>query len=404
MTCKFLRLAVVLGLLSAIGPFAIDMYLPALPAIGRGLGADVAGVQASLMSFFLALAVSQLAYGPAADLYGRKAPLYVGLVLFIVGSIGCALAPDIHTLVVFRFIAGLGGGAVGVIPRAIVRDRYTGAEAARLMSLLMLVFSVSPILAPLAGSLLIDVAGWRSVFWATGAIGVVGLAMVAFLIEETRAAEERARTSLAGTVAAFGELLRDRHFMGLVLIGAFGISSFFLFLANSSFVMIEHYHLTPRQYSLAFSVNAVSFFAVAQLTGRLTTRYGLVRVVKGAVMGFASVLTLLPVLFALGVDHLAVLMALMFVGFGFLGLVIPTTSVLALDNHGAVAGTASALMGTVQMLVGAALMAVGGLFFDGTAFPMVMGIAGCAWITLAFTLVTLSGPQPPSSAKEATGP
>jgi MFS transporter, DHA1 family, multidrug resistance protein len=398
MTSKFFRLALVLGLLSAIGPFAIDMYLPALPAIGRGLDTDVAGVQASLMSFFLAIALGQLFYGPAADLYGRKAPLYAGLALFVAGSLGCALAPNIETLVVFRFVAGLGGAAVGVIPRAIVRDLYTGSEAARLMSLLLLVFSVSPLLAPLAGSLLIDVAGWRSVFWATGAIGVVGLAMTVSLIQETRDPAERAQSSWGGTVTAFGELLRDRHFMGLTLIGAFGMSAFFVFLANSSFVMIDHYGLTPRQYSLAFSFNALAFFAFAQFTGRLTARHGLVKVVKGAVASFAGTLTLLAVLFAAGVDHLGVLIGLMFIGFGFLGLVVPTTSVLALDDHGAVAGTASALMGTLQLLVGAALMALGGRFFDGTALPMVAGIAGCAITALAFTWGTLGAAPARSEA------
>ena len=140
----FLRLALVLGLLSAIGPFAIDMYLPSLPAIGGALQADRPPVQLSLMAFFLALGVGQVLYGPASDMVGRKRPLYAGMVLFLAGSIGCALAPDIGTLIAFRFVQGLGGCAPMVIPRAVVRDLHTGAEATRLMSLLMLVFSVSP--------------------------------------------------------------------------------------------------------------------------------------------------------------------------------------------------------------------------------------------------------------------
>lgn len=156
MKTSFFRTALVLGLLSATGPFAIDMYLPALPSIGQHLGASISQVQASLMAFFAAIAIGQVLYGPAADMLGRKPPLYFGLLLFTLASVGCALAPDIHTLVVLRFIQGLGACAGMVIPRAVVRDLHTGHEAAQLMSLLMLVFSVSPILAPLTGSLLID--------------------------------------------------------------------------------------------------------------------------------------------------------------------------------------------------------------------------------------------------------
>src|SRR5262245_18994283 len=161
MTTSILRAALILGLLSAVGPFAIDMYLPALPSIGQSLNAPIGAVHGSLMAFFIALGVGQVIYGPASDMLGRKPPLYFGLGLFAVGSVGCALAPDIHTLIAMRFVQGLGGCACTVIPRAVVRDLYTGHEALRLMSTLMLVFSVSPILAPLAGSLMIEWQGWR---------------------------------------------------------------------------------------------------------------------------------------------------------------------------------------------------------------------------------------------------
>ena len=147
-----LRLVLILGLLSAIGPFAIDMYLPALPQIGASLDAQVGAVQASLTAFFLSIGVGQLLYGPVSDMLGRKPPLYFGLTVFAVASVGCALAPNIETLVAFRFVQGLGAAACMAVPRAVVRDLHTGHAAARMMSLLMLVFSVSPILAPLAGS------------------------------------------------------------------------------------------------------------------------------------------------------------------------------------------------------------------------------------------------------------
>ncbi|MCJ0763898.1 multidrug effflux MFS transporter [Variovorax terrae] len=391
MNSHFLRTALVLGLLSAIGPFAIDMYLPALPSIGQSLGASTGAVQASLMAFFISLGIGQIVYGPVSDMVGRKAPLYFGLLLFAAGSIGCALAPDIHTLVVLRFVQGLGACAGMVVPRAVVRDLHTGHDAARLMSLLMLVFSVSPILAPLTGSLLIESLGWRSVFWAVTVAAALGLALLATSLPETRPPEQRVDSSVASALAAYGVLLRDRHFLGLVFIGAFGIASFFAYLANSSFVLIDHYGLTPRQYSLAFAANAASFIGVSQFTGRLSARFGLVPVVKVAVVGYAGVMLLLLVLNLAGVQRLDVLLALLFVGYGFLGLVVPTTAVLALEEHGTIAGTASALMGTLQFVTGALVMAIVGLFVDGSVRPMVAGIAGSALVAYALTRITLRG-------------
>src|SRR4051812_33786500 len=192
----FFKMALLLGLLSAIGPFAIDMYLPALPAIGQSLHADIGAVQMSLTAFFLSLGAGQLLYGPVSDMFGRKPPLYVGLVVFALASVGCAMATDIQTLIVLRFIQGLGAAAGMAIPRAVVRDLHTGTDAARLMSLLMLVFSVSPILAPLAGSVVIAFAGWRGVFWAVTIAAVAGLAMTVRLLDETRPASQRVESSL----------------------------------------------------------------------------------------------------------------------------------------------------------------------------------------------------------------
>ena len=398
MNSHFFKTALVLGLLSAIGPFAIDMYLPALPSIGQSLGASMNAVQASLMAFFISLGIGQIIYGPLSDMYGRKLPLYFGLALFAVSSVGCALAPDVQTLIVLRFIQGLGASAGMVIPRAVVRDLHTGHDAARLMSLLMLVFSVSPILAPLAGSVLIEWAGWRSVFWAVTVAAIAGLVLLATSLQETRPASQRVHSSVRSTLKGYGVLLRNGRFMGLVFIGAFGISSFFVYLANSSFILIDHYGLTPRQYSIAFAANAASFIGVSQFTGRLSARFGLVPVVKVAITGFAFVMTLLLVINLLGTTRLDLMLVMLFVGFGFLGLVVPTTAVLALDDHGEIAGTASALMGTLQFLTGAVVMGVVGLFVDGSARPMLAGIAGCALIALVMTWVTLGGPNHPNVA------
>lgn len=382
-------MALILGLLSAIGPFAIDMYLPALPAIGQSLGAEVGAVQWSLTAFFMALGVGQLLYGPVSDMLGRKPPLYFGLGLFTLASVGCALATDIDTLVALRFVQGLGAAAGMAIPRAVVRDLHTGTEAARLMSLLMLVFSVSPILAPLAGSALIAVTGWRGVFWAVALAATAGLALVFTTLSETRPVSERVQSSLASALRAYGLLLRDRHYLGLVFIGGCAMSGFFVYLASSPFVLINHYGLTPTQYSLAFSVNAVAFIGASQLTGALGERFGLVRVVKAAASASGAVMLVLLGYYLAGGDRLAVLIALYFIASAFMGLVIPTTSVLALEQHGAIAGTASALLGTLQMLTGAAAMGVVGLFSSGQPLPMVVGMAAGALVGVALTWLTL---------------
>lgn len=389
MTSRFFGAAIILGLLSAIGPFAIDMYLPALPSIKESLHTSVDTAQLSLMAFFVSLGVGQLVYGPLSDMFGRKLPIYFGLTVFALCSIGCALAPDIHTLIAFRFFQGLGACAGMVIPRAIVRDMHTGHDAARLMALLMLVFSVSPILAPLTGSLVIQFASWRGIFWTVTGAAVCGLILAITVLKETRPPELRVDSSVGSALRSYGVLLRDRHYLGLILIGSFGVASFFAYLANSSFILIDHYGLSETQYSMAFSINAVAFIGAAQFAGRFGAKHGLAKVVRTAVTGYAITMLALLGVVAAGFAQLPVLMAMLFVGYGFLGLVIPSTAVLALDEHGKIAGTASAMMGTMQFVVGAIVVGVIGRFFNGTALPMVAGIAGCALIAFTLAQVTL---------------
>ena len=403
MTAKLFRIALVLGLLSAVGPFAIDMYLPALPAIGQALGADGASVQMSLTAFFVALGLGQLFYGPVSDMVGRKPPLYFGLILFAVCSIGCALTSNVHVLIALRFFQGMGAAAGMVIPRAIVRDLHTGTEAAKLMSLLMLVFSVSPILAPLTGSAVIAMFSWRGVFWAVTLAALASIVMTRTVLDETRSAEERVASSFGSAMRGYGFLLRDRHFMGLVLIGSFAISGFFIYLANSPFVMIDHYGLTPTQYSLAFALNAASFIGVSQFSGRLSERFGMVPVVKFAALASATVVLALLAYYIAGGDSLAVLIVGYLGASAFMGLVIPLTSVLALEEHGEIAGTASALLGTVQMVTGAVLMAISGPYINGKPLPMVVGMFGGAIISLVLTWLTLGGKRGASAAASLQG-
>jgi MFS transporter, DHA1 family, multidrug resistance protein len=386
---RFLQLAIVLGLITAVGPFAIDMYLPALPSIGASLQATPAAVQMSLTVFFIVLGICQLVYGPLSDMFGRKAPIYAGLAIFIIGSVGCAFAPNINVLIGFRVLQSLGACAGMVVPRAVVRDLYTGHDATRLMSLLMLVVSVSPILAPLTGSLIIAAFGWRGIFLALTMAGAIAFLLAAAQLRETREIDDRANSSWASVFAGYGKLLTDADFLGLTLVGAFGVSSFFIYLASGSFVIVSHYGLTPTMFSLCFALNAASFFGFSQLTARMTAKYDLTRVIRVAVSGLANAMSIVAILFLAGVDSLALMMIFLFIGYGFLGLVLPTTAVLSLENHGAIAGTASALMGALQFVVGAAVMAVSGIFVNGAPKPMVIGIAISALIAFAIARVTL---------------
>jgi DHA1 family bicyclomycin/chloramphenicol resistance-like MFS transporter len=385
---SYLREGIILGLLSAIGPFAIDMYLPALPSIGQSLHADAATVQLSLTVFFIAVGGGQLIYGPLSDMYGRKPPLYVGLVLFCLGSLACALAPNAELFLLGRFAQGLGACGGMVIPRAVVRDLYSGVEATRLMSLLMLVFSISPLLAPLTGSFVIQFSGWRGVFWMVLGAAFIGFGILTTL-KESRPLAARAGSSILSAFHSYRRLLFDRHFMGTVLIGTCGMASFFLYLSNSPYVMIEHYHLSPRSFSLLFSVNAAPFFVAAQFNATLANRIGLKTLVRRASTGFAVAMLLLLGLFAAGVDHLILMVALLCCAYACLGMTVPTSSILALEEHGAIAGTASSLIGTLQFGLGSVVMAFSGSFANGAPLPMIAGITLCAVLCMTFARITL---------------
>lgn len=387
----FLRNALILGLLTAIGPFAIDMYLPSLPSIGASLHADPDQVLMSMTAFFASFALSQLVYGPASDMFGRKTPLYFGIGLFAAASVGCALSTSIEMLVAFRLVQGFGGAAGMVIARAIVRDLHSGVEEAKLLSLLMLVFSVSPLCAPLFGSFVVEVASWRAVFWLVTALALLGMVMVTVSIRETRPAALRKESSLAGVWDATKVLMVDTHFMGLTFIGSFSIAGFFVFLANSSFILMGHYHLSTAEYSLAFSGNAAAFFIASQFTGYLGGKFGLHALVRPAMFGYGGAIALLFIAMMMGIDNLILLGALFFISNAFLGLVLPVTSVLALANHGPIAGTASSLMGTLQLVVGSIVMGLSSRIADGTPKPMVIGICICGAFAFTLALFTLSG-------------
>ncbi|MBB4010430.1 multidrug effflux MFS transporter [Allorhizobium taibaishanense] len=389
MKSSTLYYALILGFLSAVGVSALDIYLPSLPSIAKDFHTDGSTMQLSLTSYFVAMAIAQIVYGSMSDMFGRRPPLIAGMTIYVIGAVGCALAPSVHALIAFRFIQGLGAGAGAVIARAIVRDLHTGPEAARLMSLLMLVFSISPLLAPLAGSFIVSVATWRDIFWVLTAFGLLGVFLVTFVLNETRTREKRLESSLSGAFRNYGHLLTDTYFMGIVGIAAFGMSSYMVYVSNSSFVIIEHFQLSPSAYGVMFALNAIPFFVFSQMNARLAKRYGLRRVVRTAALLYASMMVMLLGTRLAGIDNFVVMTVLLLAGYGFLGLVVPSSAVLALEAHGRIAGTASALMGTLQFVAASAVTAVVSLFFDGTSLPMIAGIGLCSIMVVLFSLVTL---------------
>jgi DHA1 family bicyclomycin/chloramphenicol resistance-like MFS transporter len=395
---RFFGLAVVLGLISAIGPFAIDMYLPALTSIGATLHASQASVQMTLNIYFIVVGACQLIYGPLSDMFGRKRPIYVGLVLFIIGSIGCAFSTNVEMLIAFRGLQAFGACAGTSLPRAIVRDLHTGVAATKLMSMLMLVFSISPILAPLVGSVIIDHFTWRGVFWAVTLAAGIALLLAIFALKETRPAESRVGSSWKGSFVSYGGLLKDRHYLGLVFTGTFGISCFFVYLSNASFIIQDHFHLSARAFAICFAINAIGFFGAAQFNGYLAQRFGQAKVVKAATSGVAAVMVTLFGLTLAGVDSLPVMVAFLFVAYGFLGLVVPNSAVLAMEKHGPIAGSAAALMGAIQMMTGAVIMAVVSHFADATPLPMITGITVCALTSFTIGQLSLRKPRKVSAA------
>ncbi|MEM9634398.1 MAG: multidrug effflux MFS transporter [Pseudomonadota bacterium] len=397
MQIGFVRSAIVLGLLAVVGPFAIDLYLPATPQIVRDLQTDDAGAHLTFTVYFIAFGVAQLVYGPIADSVGRKPPIFIGLAVFIAGSAICAMADDVTALTWGRFVQAVGAAAPMVIVRAVVRDLHTGTAATRLMALVMLVISISPLLAPLTGSFIISFGSWRLIFGALGLIALLAMILTALQLPETLPRDMRSRIDATALIRSTIFLLRDGKFMGLTLIGGFSLASFFVFIASAPMVYMTTYELTPTGFSLVFAANAVGFFAASQFAAGLGQKFGMGRVAFWAVFGFAAATSSLFMLVWLGFDDLPVLMSLFFVGNTCLGLVIAPTMVMALEEHGEHAGMASSLGGTLQMVAGGLMILICSPFFDRTPLPLVGAVATCALTAFVIALLTLR-PEPQGNA------
>ncbi len=398
MSGSLARPALILGLLSTIGPFAIDMYLPAMPVIGTDLGATPQGMQTTITAYFAAFGLAQMIYGPWADQAGRKIPLYAGIGMFVLGTVLSMYAHSGLELSAGRFVQGLGGAALGVVPRAIVRDMFTGPEATRMMAAIMLVFSVSPMLAPLAGSALLAITGWRGIFGALLVAAVLSLALLAFAQPETLAKDNRRPFNLGTLLRGCAELFVDKGFLLLTFIGAFGFGSFFIFLAAGSYAYQQGFGLSSTQFSLAFAANAMAFIGGTQRANKAAVRFGVLPTLKSASTGFAISASGLFAIALLGDISLWVVIVGLAAGNACLGLIVPTTMVMALDDQGEKAGLASSLGGTLQMLTGGLMVVVLGPILGADPLPMIGGIAFAAVVTPVLTLLV---PTPQATERTA---
>ncbi|MFD2263678.1 Bcr/CflA family multidrug efflux MFS transporter [Lacibacterium aquatile] len=364
--------AALLGILSAFGAISIDMYLPALPGMQRELATDAAAIQWTLNGFFLGFGLSQLVYGPLADRFGRKAPLFVGCLLYIAGSIGCALATDVFWLAIFRLLQGIGGAAGSVISRAIVRDVYDRDHAAKMFSMLMLLMGAAPMFAPSVGGLLLEVAGWRAIFWTLAGFGVIALLLSTFLLRETLPTERRDRRPPGQLARAYASLLTDSRFIGYAGTGAMIFGGLFVYISGTPAVFIDHFGLSPRAFAVLFGCNVVGMMIMSTINSRFVTRFGVDRMLSTGLwicICAAAALVLFAGTGTGGIYGVVIPLFLLLASFGLIG---GNTGAGALQHFPHMAGAASALAGVMPFILGSIAGTVLGLLSDGTPRPMAL--------------------------------
>lgn len=382
-----LRLLLILGALSAFGPLAIDFYLPSFPALAHAFATDVEHVQLSLASYFAGLAIGQLVYGPMADRFGRRKPLLLGVALFSLASLACALAPSLEWLIAARFVQALGGCAGMVVSRAVVRDLCDPISSAKVFSQLMLVMGLAPILAPLAGGLLLSNLGWPSIFICLTLFSLACLVAVAIWLPETLA-HDAPLAPLRGALGEYKRLFADLPFMGYALTGGCAIAGMFAYIAGSPFVFIELYGIPAEHYGWLFGSNALGFVLVAQLNAWLVARQGPAYWL-GKTVWFYLACGLALLLVALSKPTaLWPLLIPLFGCIASLGILLPNASACAMAGQGQHAGSASALLGSVQFVIAASAAALVGVLHDGSAWPIAVVIFSCGVLAVGFSLLT----------------
>lgn len=367
-----------LGLLSAMGAFSIDMYLPGFPDIARDLHTTIAHITLSITSFFIGISIGQMIYGPLLDKYGRKKPLYIGLAVYLLTSVACAYAPTANALIGIRFLQALGSCAGMVASRALVRDIFPVEENAKIFSLLMLVLALSPIVAPTLGGYMTSLFGWQSIFFVLASIAAVTLLLVYFKLPEGRKPETSLSLLPRPIINGFLEVARVPQFYTYAFAGAIASSGLYAYIAGSPFVFMELYHVSDKQYGWIFAFIAMGLITASQVNTLLLRKYSSEQIIKATLFCqcLAGIALVLGTWF-----HLLGLFSTIFLIWVFLstqGFAFPNSSALCLAPFSKNAGTASALMGAIQLGIGAVSTALVSILNNGTPMPMAAVMCVCA--------------------------
>jgi DHA1 family bicyclomycin/chloramphenicol resistance-like MFS transporter len=385
---RYFSLILILGTLTALGPFSIDMYLPGFPAIALDLHTTGARVALSLSSFFVGISAGQLLYGPLLDRFGRKPPLLLGLALYVVASVGCLAVHRIEVLIALRFVQAIGSCAAAVASVAMVRDLFPVKDSAKVFALLMLVVGVSPMVAPTVGSYVAAAFGWRAVFVALGGLGTLLLVATALWLPTNYVPDTTLSLKPRPILTNFWTVLREPQFTTYALTGAVSFSGLFAYVSGSPLVFMDIFHVEGKVYGWIFAFLSVGLIGASQVNSYLLRRYRSEQIVFVA-LG-CQVLTTFALLglTSAGMLGLGGTIALLFVFLGCLGFTSPNTSALSLAPFTRNAGSASALLGAIQMGMGT-LASVGvSLFNSHTAIPMAAIMAMTSLLALLLLLVS----------------
>ena len=384
---KNFYLILILGMLTAIGPFSIDMYLPAFPDIAKNLHTTVARVTLSLSSFFIGISVGQLIYGPLLERFGRKKPLYIGLCIYLLASIGCAMAASVDALIVLRLLQALGGCVGMVAARAMVRDLFEVKENAKIFSTLMLVVAVSPIIAPTLGGYITAVLGWRFVFVMLIVVDLIIIAGIYFLLPESKKPDPNFSLRPAPIIKNFAGVIRHPQFYTYALTAAISAAGLYAYIGGSPHVFMEIFHVTEKQYGWIFALIAMGLIGASQLNSVLLKNYTSEQLIKVALTAQSIIGVSMALITFFGWNDVFITIFLIFIFLCTQGFVFPNASALSMASFGHNAGSASALMGAIQMSIGAGTSALVSVFQNHTALPMTAVMACCA--VAAFTVFSL---------------